>query len=199
MLLRMSDIEKKYRISPNSLRVWESRGLLPVYRTPGGHRRYSETDIHKLLNISKSSAVSKACFYARVSTRKQEDNLNRQIGRLREYCNEKGYKNPVEFIEIASGLNDKRRQFNKMIDAAIKGRINLIIVEYKDRLSRFGLRSIYRFFEGLGCRIEIIESEASGDENKELVDDILALITSFSARLYGKRGGRKRLKEELKL
>lgn len=81
----------------------------------------------------------------------------------------------------------------------MKKEINLIVVEYKDRLSRFGLQTIYHFFEGLDCRIEIIESEASDDENKELVDDILALITSFSARLYGKRGGRKKLKKRLGL
>jgi predicted site-specific integrase-resolvase len=62
---------------------------------------------------------------------------------------------------------------------------------------RFGLHLIYHFFEGLGCKIEVIETEPSKDENKELVDDMLALITSFSARLYGKRGGRKKLREEL--
>lgn len=199
MLLRISDIEKSYRISHNSLKEWERQGLLPAYKTPGGHRRYLEADIHKLLNIGKSGITLNPCIYARVSTRKQEDNLNRQVKRLREYCNEKGYKNPIEFIEIASGLNDKRRQFHKMIEAVIKKEINFIVVEYKDRLSRFGLQTIYHFFEGLGCRIEIIETEASGDKNSELVDDILALITSFSARLYGKRGGRKKLKTELGL
>ncbi len=86
-----------------------------------------------------------------------------------------------------------------MVEVVIKREINLIVVEYKGRLSRFGLQSIDHFFEGMGCRIEIIESEASEDENKELVDDILALITSFSARLYGKRGGRKKLKGKLVL
>ncbi|RLA38829.1 MAG: IS607 family transposase, partial [Gammaproteobacteria bacterium] len=74
-----------------------------------------------------------------------------------------------------------------MIDAVIRKEISLIVIEYKDRLSRFGLRFIYHFFEGLNCKIEVMESESSKDENKELVDDMLALITSFSTRLYGKR------------
>ncbi|GAG08881.1 unnamed protein product [marine sediment metagenome] len=86
MLLRINDIEKKYRISHDSLKEWESQGLLPVYKTPGGHRGYLGIDIHKLLNISKAGAILKVCFYARVSTRKQEDNLNRQVKRLREYA-----------------------------------------------------------------------------------------------------------------
>lgn len=86
-----------------------------------------------------------------------------------------------------------------MIDAAIKREINLIIVEYKDRLTRFGLESICHFLEGLGCKVEIMNLKTSEDENKELIDDILALITSFSARLYGKRGGRRSLKGKLGL
>jgi len=195
LLLRINDIENKYKLTHNSLKNWEKRGLLQSYKTPGGHRRYLESDIQKLLEMNKISP--KVAFYARVSTRKQEENLDRQVKRLKQYCREKGYENPVEFIEVASGLNDKRRQFHRMIDAVIRKEINLIVVEYKDRLSRFGLRFIYHFFEGLGCKIEVIETESSKDENKELVDDMLALITSFSARLYGKRGGRKKLKEEL--
>lgn len=196
MLLRISDIETKYRITHNSLKEWEKSGFLSSYKTPGGHRRYLGSDIQKLLKIN--NVLARVAFYARVSTtRKQEENLNRQVERLRQYCKEKGYKEAIEFIEIASGLNDKRRQFHKMIDAVIRKEINLVVVEYKDRLSRFGLRLIYHFFEGLGCKIEVIEAESSKDENKELVDDMLALITSFSARLYGKRGGRKKLREEL--
>ena len=197
MLLRISDIENKYRLTHNSLKEWEKRGLLSAYKTPGGHRRYLESDIQKLLNMDKVNL--KTCFYARVSTRKQEENLNRQVERLRQYCKEKNYRDPLEFIEIAGGLNDKRRQFHKMIDSVIRKEINLIVVEYKDRLSRFGLRFIHHFFKGLGCKIEVIETSASNDENKELVDDMLASITSFSARLYGKRGGRKKLKEELNI
>lgn len=195
MLLRISDIENKYKLTHNSLKEWEKKGFLKSYKTPGGHRRYLESDIQHLLEINNT--LLKVAIYGRVSTKKQEENLNRQVERLRQYCKEKGYETPVEFIEIASGLNDKRRQFHKMIDAVIRKEVNLIVVEYKDRLSRFGLRLIYHFFEGLGCKIEVVETESSKDENKELVDDMLALITSFSARLYGKRGGRKKLKEDL--
>lgn len=195
MLLRIKDIENKYKLTHNSLKEWEKGGLLKSYKTPGGHRRYLESDIQQLLKLNNAS--QRVAIYGRVSTKKQEENLNRQVKRLRLHCKEKGYENPIEFIEIASGLNDKRRQFHKMIDTVIRREISLIVIEYKDRLSRFGLRFIYHFFEGLGCRIEVIEPEPSKDENKELVDDMLALITSFSARLYGKRGGRKRLKKEL--
>jgi len=195
LLLRIGDILLKYKLTSNSLKEWERRGLLLSYKTPGGHRRYLESDIQKLLGMNSISP--KVAIYGRVSTRKQEENLNRQVERLRQYCQEKGYENQVEFIEIASGLNDGRRQFHKMIDAVIRKEINLIVVECKDRLSRFGLKFISHFFEGLGCKIEFIELDSNKDENKELVDDMLALITSFNSRLYGKKGGRKKLQEDL--
>ena len=84
-----------------------------------------------------------------------------------------------------------------MIDAVIKGEVNHIVVEYKDRMTRFGLRFIMHFLEGLGCTVEFLEQQATKDENTELVEDLLSLITTFSARLYGKRGGRKKAKQEL--
>jgi predicted site-specific integrase-resolvase len=63
-------------------------------------------------------------------------------------------------------------------------------VEYKDRLARYGFKFLMRFFKGLGCEIEYLEEKATKDDNEELVQDVLSLFTCFSARLYGKRGGR---------
>ena len=77
MLLRIGDVETKYRLTHNSLKEWEKRGLLVSYKTPGGHRRYLESDIQKLLELN--SILPKVVIYARVSARKQEDNLNRQV------------------------------------------------------------------------------------------------------------------------
>jgi predicted site-specific integrase-resolvase len=199
LLLRTNEVVKKYNITAVSLREWEAKGLLKPYRTPGQHRRYSDESIKELLHIENKGGVLKVGIYARVSTKKQEENLNRQVARLKNYCKEKCYGNILEFIEVASGINDKRRQFHKMIDAIIKKDINIIVVEYKDRLSRFGIGIITHFIEGLNCKLEVIEEKATKEENEDLVNDVLALITSFSARLYGKRGGRKKLQKELEI
>lgn len=198
MLLRVKEIKEKYAIGHTSLLEWEKQGILEPHRTPGGHRRYLQSDIEKLLKLEGLTEV-KPAIYARVSTKKQKDNLTRQIERLKEYCSEKAYTEVKEYSEVASGLNDRRRQLHKLIDAVIKREVNLIICEYKDRLSRFGINFLIHFFERLGCKLVFLEEKASKDENEELVGDVLALITSFSARLYGKRGGRKKLKKELGL
>jgi len=197
LLLRIGDIEKKYRISHNTIKAWESSNLIKSYRTVGKHRRYLEEDILKLLDLNQTNSISKVAIYGRTSTQKQKENLDRQMERLREYCKEKGYKDVIEFSEIASGLNDNRRQLHQLFKLVIKGEINTIVIEYKDRLARFGLSLIISLLEGYNCKVEIIEEKATESENEELVNDLLSVVTSFSARIYGKRGGRKKLKEEL--
>lgn len=94
--------------------------------------------------------------------------------------------------EIASGLNDNRRQFFKIIDAACKGEVKRVVVEHRDRLTRFGFKTIERFFNGVGCTIEVLEQKEGKSEHEELVEDILTIIVSFSSRIYDARGGRKR-------
>lgn len=83
----------------------------------------------------------------------------------------------------------------KLMKAIIAGKVNVVVVEYKDRLARFGYAYLELFCESHGARIEAIEGKASDDENEELVKDLMTVVTSFSARLYGRRGGRKAKKE----
>lgn len=190
MLLKAKEIQEKYRIHHDSLLNWEREGKIEPRRTAGGHRRWLEQDIQDLLKIHEEKQTKKYCFYARCSTAKQKDNLDRQIERLRKHCKEKGYEDVKEYSEIGSGLNDNRRQLHKLIDAVLKGEVNHIVVEYKDRLARYGYKFLMRFFKGLGCEVEYLEDKATKDDNEELVQDVLSLFTCFSARLYGKRGGR---------
>lgn len=194
MLLRQSEVEQKYRISKTTLHKWIKEGVLTDHRTVGGHRRYDSAELEKLLSISEGMTVTDkdVALYARVSTQKQADNLTRQRERLIEACGERGYRIGLDCSEIASGLNDNRRQFFKIIDAACKGEIKRVVVEHRDRLTRFGFRTIERFFNGVGCAVEVLEQTEGKDEHEELVEDILTIIVSFSARIYGKRGGRKR-------
>jgi predicted site-specific integrase-resolvase len=185
---------------------WENKGILNAHRTAGGHRRWLEDDIQGLLKIGVVKEEKRYCVYGRCSTAKQKENLDRQMERLRQHCKDKGYENVKEYSEIGSGLNDNRRQLHKLIDAVLKKEVNHIIVEYKDRLARYGFKFLMRFFKGLGCTIEFLDEKATKDDNEELVQDVLSLFTCFSAKLYGRRGGRpkgsknkNKLKEQLQI
>jgi len=128
--------------------------------------------------------------YARCSTQKQKDNLERQIERLKQYCENHEHDYEI-YSEIASGLNDKRKQLRKIINRVSQGDISEVVIEYKDRLTRFGFKFFEDFFNTYGTRITIIEDEVAKELEQELVNDLISLVTSHSARLYGRRGGRK--------
>ena len=194
MLLRQSEVTQKYRLSKTTLHRWLKDGKLTDHRTIGGHRRYDSAEVEALLSVSDGVTVTEkdVALYARVSTQKQAENLTRQNERLIEACGERGYRIVLDCSEIASGLNDNRRQFFKVIDAACKGEVKKVVVEHRDRLTRFGFRTIERFFRGVGCTVEVLEQVEGKSEHEELVEDILTIIVSFSSRIYGARGGRKR-------
>lgn len=130
------------------------REIKPL-RTPGGHRRYKESQIKKLLgeNQGTNSTDKKCVIYARVSTAKQTDagNLQRQKERLTTYAVEKGYQVTSIYTEIASGLNENRRELTKLLKEARKGNTDIIIIEYKDRLARFG----YKYINSTSCHMEL--------------------------------------------
>ena len=176
-------------MSSKTIKKWESEGKIRTIRTQGNQRRIPESEVLKMLNMDQEKAT-KVIAYARCSTQKQKENLERQIERLEQYCETHGHDYEI-YSEIASGLNDKRRQLLKIIDKVSQGDISEVVIEYKDRLTRFGFRFFEEFFKTYGTKITIIEDEMVKELEEELVNDLISLVTSHSARLYGRRGGRK--------
>lgn len=190
-------------VSISSLRAWERRGILIPNRTPTGHRRYKLSQIESFeIKKHQKASPDPVYLYARVSTQKQVDagNLDRQIGRLTEYAVNNGYIIHKVFKDIASGLNENREGLQKLLQTVRENSNNLIIIEYKDRLARFGFVYLERYITDFGGQIVIVE-EKEVNEQQELVEDLIAITTSFSARIYGKRGGRvaKKLTEVIKM
>ena len=152
---------------------------------------YSSTG-RVFINLENEQVMSlNVCIYARVSSSENKDNLERQKERLINYCNAKGYKVAKVVTEIGSGLNDERKKLESIL---LDRSLNLIVVEHKDRLSRFGLNYIQKLLEMDNRRIEVINPQ-SNDED-DLMQDFVSIITSFTARLYGRRRS-KRLTEKI--
>ena len=182
-------------VTPKTLRVWDKESVLKPLKTPKGHRRYNIEDINNLMNNDVANNISidmqKVYVYCRVSTKKQADagNLERQKTRLVDFCNDKNYEVVNIFEEVASGVNDNRKKLTKMLNTLES--IDKLVVEYPDRLSRFGLNYILMILKQNKVEIEFINSIESKSVNEEMAEDIISIITSFSAKLYGARGGRK--------
>lgn len=190
MLLKISDVSERLGVTIESLREWERSGLIKPFRTPGGHRRYSEEDILKLTKKEKPvDTQKKVVLYCRCSTEKQRDNLDRQKLRLMEYAHEKGY-NFIVLEEIASGVNENRRQLNRLLDMVFKNQVDRIVIEWKDRLARFGFSYIKKICDNFNVTIEIINNKDESLYEQDIAEDIITIMTAYSARIYGKRGGR---------
>lgn len=193
-LLTISEAAKKLGVHPNSLRNWEKRGLLKPVRLPGGQRRYSMGELNRLLSSGQlANEPEVVVLYARVSTKKQADagNLERQMNRLRQCAQEHNFTVRAEFMDVASGLNQKRRGLTNVLKLAEQGEYKKLLIEYPDRLARFGYVYIERHLKYCGVEIVAIAEKEPEDAQSELVRDLLSVVTSFSARLYGARGGKK--------
>ena len=187
-------------VTPKTLRLWDKEGKLKPILTSGGHRRYRESDLNQILGeeIIEKETKEICATYARVSSQKQKvsGDLDRQSQRLSEYCAKHNLY--VEHIikDCGSGLNDKRSGFVQLTDLVIKGKVNKVIVEHKDRLTRFQYNFIEKMFNVFGCTIIAIDDKEDVSDAEELTRDLMALLASFSGKYYGRRSLERRKKIE---
>ena len=191
-LLTIKKCEEIYGISRISLINYEKKGLITPVRTPGGVRRYRVEDIEQILGIIKKESNSnrKTILYARVSTRKQEEYLKNQIKRLEEYAKLNNWNYEI-IQEIASGVNENRRGLEKLLNMVERGEVERVVIEYPDRLARFGFSYLKKFLSAFGVKLIIINGNNEEKEKTiELAEDLVAIVTSFAAKIYGKRGSK---------
>lgn len=189
-IYKITEASKYLGISINSLKTLANNGKLNSFKTSGEHRRFREDDLDSYMGVEKKKQERLTVIYARCSTAKQKENLERQKDRLRKHAEEKGYKY-LMIDEIASGINEKRKGIHKLIKLCFEGKVERILIEYKDRLARFGYEYLDAIFRNLEIIVEIVEIKEKKYE-EELAEDIMKILTCYSARYYGARGGRKK-------
>lgn len=176
--MKLSDYARQIGVTYKTAYLMFKRGELDAYQLPTGTI---------IVNDSPTPTIGQGvALYARVSSHDQKADAQRQLDRLRDYAAAQGYKITTEVIEIASGLNDQRPKFSRLLTDTT---IECILVEHKDRATRFGFHYIALLLEAQGRRIEVINET---DTQDELVDDFVSLITSMAARIYGRRSSRQR-------
>lgn len=192
-LLNINEASKYAQVSQDTLRRYEKKKLIKPFRTPGNHRRYNKEELDKLFGIKHHNMKNRVFLYCRVSTRKQyqSGNLERQKKRLIDYALKNKYHIVGIYEEIASGINENRKQLSNLLTDLAKKHINYVIIEYKDRFARFGFNYLNQIVELNGAKIIIVEQQATKSLNEEMIEDMISIITSFSAKLYGRRGAKK--------
>ena len=130
----------------------------------------------------------KVAIYARVSGSTQRDDLERQLQALREWVKKTyGDVEVIEVTDLGSGINTKRRGLWKLVEMARRRQIDAVVVAYRDRLTRFGFEYLEELLKAYGVKVVVAFQEESKDYMQELVEDLVAIVTSFAARIYGKR------------
>lgn len=174
-------------VSIETLRKWESTGeLVPDRKTAGGTRFY---DTAKLLGLGDSDYPT--ICYARVSSHDQKADLVRQKEMLETYCAAKGWRTEV-IADLGSGMNFNNKGLAKLLEIILRKRTKRFVLTHKDRLLRFGAELIFTLCEIQGIEIVIIHKGEKPTFEMELSQDILEIITVFSARLYGSRSSKNR-------
>ena len=186
-LYRTTEVAKILNISWSTVKRWVKEGKIKAIRV--GHRwRIPESEILRLLG-EKKGEETRCVIYARVSSHKQkrDGNLDRQVERLRQYASAKGYKIIDIITDVASGLKEDRKGLHKLFDLVVRRKVDVVLVEFKDRLTRFGFEYLQRFFTSHGVRIEVVEEGEPKSYMEELIEDFIAIMTSFASRIYGRR------------
>jgi len=183
--MKLSTYANKLGISYRTVwRLWR-QGLLNAYQLPTGTVIIKEE--------LETELPDKVCIYTRVSSSENKDNLERQAERLKEYAIARGYRIYKVVKEIGSGVNDNRSKLTQVLEDK---NFRKLIVEHKDRLTRFGFNYISVLFKQLGKEIEVV-NEANNDK-QDLMQDFISIITSFCARLYGLRRSKRKTEKIIK-
>ena len=173
-------------VTAQTLRNWDKEGKLkPSYVKSNGYRYYSEDSILSYTQERKTKKNLNVIGYARVSSKKQSDDLERQVNNLKTYLDSK-YTDYEIITDIGSGINYTKLGLKKLIEKINKKEVDLIVVLYKDRLLRFGFELVEYFAELNNVKIEVLD-KIDKNQDQELVEDLVQIITVFSCKIQGKR------------
>ena len=177
--LKLPEWARRQGISYTTAWRWVKADTMPVpwRQMPGGTI---------LVDVPIEEKPSTVALYARVSSHDQRNDLNRQLARLSTYAAEHDLHVVEAVAEVGSGLNGKRKKLLRLLSDSILG---AVVVEHRDRFARFGSEYLEAALEESGRRLIVVDTS---EMNDDLVQDMISVLTSFCARLYGRRSARNR-------
>jgi predicted site-specific integrase-resolvase len=186
--IKIGEAAKLLGVTPQTVRRWEREGqVVPVRRSEGGTRYY---DLNQLLGL-KELETDLTVAYARVSSRDQKEDLKRQVERLELYCAAKGWSYEV-IQDLGSGINYRKKGLKQLLEKILNCQVKRVVLTHKDRLLRIGGELVFALCEARNVEVVIINQGEEPSFEEELVQDVLEIITVFSARMYGARSHKNR-------
>jgi predicted site-specific integrase-resolvase len=181
--IKIGQAAKLLGVTPQTVRRWEREGQLSPDRVSEGGTRYY--DVKHLLGL-RELETDLTVAYARVSSRDQKDDLKRQAEKLEMYCARKGWR--YELIQdLGSGMNYRKKGLKRLLEMILNREVKRVVLTHKDRLLRFGAELVFALCEARNVEVVILNQGEESSFEEELVQDLLEIITVFSARMYGSR------------
>jgi len=184
--MKAKEVMKLLKISRGTLHNYTKDGILKVTKLDNGYYDYDESSVFKI--IKKDARIN--VIYSRVSTNKQKIDLENQINKISNYCNDNNIQIDTVYSDINSGLNFDRSSFNKLLDDVIELKIKNIYITHKDRLTRLSFNTIKHLFNKFGTNIiEITNNKQSGNNSNdnEIFEELISLMHIFSTTMYSNR------------
>jgi putative resolvase len=183
-LFRLSQAAHELGLHPITVRRWIKAGRIQAIQV-GREVRIPRTEIEKIVGTLDGRLV---VLYARVSGHGQKGDLDTQIERLRTWAAiERKSAELLELSDVGSGLKASRRHLQRLLKLVCEDKVAEVVITYEDRLTRFGQEYLETLFACFGVTLTVLEPGAEKTPEQELTDDLLALLASFSGRLYGMR------------
>ena len=192
MYYAIGEVAKQSGLSTTTLNRWHNNGMLVAHHmsSVGKKKFYSQEQLDKLLNRQQIEQKRIVIGYARVSSHSQKEDLNRQIELLESYLIAQGESFTI-ISDLGSGMNFNKKGLIKLIQMIEHNEVSKIVITYKDRLVRFGFDLLKQICDIHQTEIEVINHTEKSSDEVELSNDLIEIITAFSARLYGKHSHKK--------
>lgn len=184
--MKTKDVLRILGITRPTLTKYVKNGTIGVTIMPNGRYDYNEEDVYKFLN---KDCKRKTVIYARVSTNKQKKDLENQIDMLKQFCFMNGYTLNGIYSDIASGISfENRNDFFKLLDEVIAGKVDKVVISYKDRLSRVGFELFKHLFLRFNTQIIVVSDIGDSKlDSEEIFEEIVSLLHCYSMNLYSNR------------
>ena len=184
--MKYKEAEKILKVNRATIYRYVKTGKLRVTQISEHRYNYNDDDVFKLAGLTEER---KAVIYARVSTVKQQKDLENQISIIRQYANSIGYKIDKVYSDIASGMSYDRGEFKSLLSDVLSFKIKTIVISNKDRFSRISFNMWKELFESYNCNIIVMNDDIDSSESaeKEIFEDIISLIHCFAMKMYSKR------------
>ena len=186
-LIRIGEAAALMGVGVQTMRKWEQTGeLLPARKSQAGTRYYDRAD---LLGVGNEAAPT--IGYARVSSPDQKADLDRQHAALEVYCAAQGWRTEI-IRDLGSGLQYRKPGLQRLLERILRRQAKRLVLTHRDRLLRFGAELVFTLCEMQGIEVVVIHQTDPPTFEEELTQDVLEIITVFSARLYGSRSHKAR-------